>query len=61
MANHLVGGLSIWSNFSNSSFENDQAASVQLDSNNYDGDASAVTVGLDKRLEHANGSCIHYI
>ena len=50
-ANHLVGGLSIWSNFSNSSFENDQTfTSVQLDSNNYDGDASAVTVGLDKRL-----------
>ena len=50
-ANHLVGGLSIWSNFSNSNFENDQTfTSVQLDSNAYDGDSSAVTVGLDKRL-----------
>ena len=50
-ANHLVGGLSVWTNFTNSSFENDQTfTSVQLDSNNYDGDASAVTVGVDKRL-----------
>ena len=50
-ANHLVGGLSVWTNFANSSFENDQTfTSVQFDSNNYDGDASAVTVGADKRL-----------
>ena len=43
-ANHLVGGLSVWTNFTNSSFENDQTfTNVQLDSNNYDGDASAVT------------------
>ena len=50
-ANHLVGGLSVWTNFTNSSFENDQTfTNVQLDSNNYDGDASAVTVGVDKRL-----------
>ena len=50
-ANHLVGGLSVWTNFANSSFENDQTfTSVRFDSNNYDGDASAVTVGADKRL-----------
>jgi hypothetical protein len=50
-ANHIVGGLSIWTNFANSNFENDQTfTSVQLDSNNFDGDSSAVTVGVDKRL-----------
>ncbi len=50
-ANHIVGGLSIWTNFSSSNFENDQTfTSVRFDSNNYDGDASAVTIGLDKRL-----------
>ncbi len=50
-ANHIVGGLSVWTNFANSNFENDQTfTNVQLDSNNYDGDASAVTVGVDKRL-----------
>ena len=50
-ANHIIGGLSVWTNFSNSNFENDQTfTSVQLDSNNYDGDASAVTIGADKRL-----------
>jgi hypothetical protein len=50
-ANHIVGGLSLWTNFANSNFENDQTfTSVQLDSNNFDGDSSAVTVGVDKRL-----------
>ena len=50
-ANHIVGGLSVWTNFSSSNFENDQTfTSVQFDSNNYDGDASAGTIGLDKRL-----------
>ena len=50
-ANHIVGGLSIWTNFSSSNFENDQTfTSVRFDSNNYDGDASAGTLGIDKRL-----------
>ena len=50
-ANHIVGGLSIWTNFSSSNFENDQTfTSVQFDSNNYDGDSSAGTLGIDKRL-----------
>ena len=50
-ANHIIGGMSLWTNFSSSSFENDQTyTGVQLDSNNYDADASAVTVGLDKRI-----------
>ena len=50
-ANHIVGGMSIWTNFSSSNFENDQTfTSVQLDSNAFDGDASAMTVGLDKQI-----------
>ena len=50
-ANHIVGGLSIWTNFSSSNFENDQTfTSVRFDSNNYDGDASAGTIGIDKKL-----------
>lgn len=50
-ANHIVGGLSVWTNFSSSNFENDQTfTSVRFDSNNFDGDASAATVGVDKRL-----------
>lgn len=50
-ANHIVGGLSIWTNFSSSSFENDQTfTGVRLDSNNYDADSSAVTLGVDKRI-----------
>jgi hypothetical protein len=50
-ANHIVGGLSVWTNFSSSNFENDQTfTSVQLDSNNFDGDASAFTVGVDKNI-----------
>jgi len=50
-ANHIAGGLSIWTSFSSSSFENDQTYSgVRLDSNQYDANSSAVTVGLDKRL-----------
>lgn len=50
-ANHLVGGMSLWTNFSSSNFENDQTfTSVQSDSNAFDGDASAFTVGLDKRF-----------
>ena len=48
-ANHIVGGLSVWTQFSSSSFENDQTfTGVRLDSNSYDADASAVTVGVDK-------------
>jgi hypothetical protein len=50
-ANHIVGGLSIWTNFSSSSFENDQAfSSVAYDSNAFDGDASTMSVGIDKRF-----------
>ena len=50
-ANHVTGGLSVWTNFSSSNFENDQTfTGVRLDSNQYDANASAVTIGVDKRL-----------
>ena len=50
-ANHIAGGLSIWTNFSSSSFDNDQTYSgVQLDSNQYEADASAMTIGVDKKI-----------
>ena len=50
-ANHLIGGLSVWTSFASSSFENDQTfTNVQLDSNQYDGDASSMSFGVDKRL-----------
>ena len=50
-ANHIVGGLSLWTNVTSSNFENDQAFStVRADSNAFDGDSSAVTFGLDKRF-----------
>ena len=47
-ANHIVGGLSAWTSYSSSNFDNDQVYQFQLDSNNYDGDASAITVGSIK-------------
>ena len=41
-ANHVLGGLSVWTNFSSSNFENDRTfSSVRADSNAFDGDASA--------------------
>jgi len=50
-ANHIVGGLSLWTNISSSNFENDQTfTSVRFDSNNFDGNSSAMTAGVDKRL-----------
>lgn len=50
-ANHIIGGLSLWTNVTSSNFENDQTfSSVRADSNAFDGDAQAVTLGLDKRL-----------
>lgn len=50
-ANHIIGGMNVWTNFSNSSFENDQTyTGVQLDSNQYDASSSAVTLGLDKKI-----------
>jgi len=50
-ANQLVGRLSLWSNFTSSDFENDQTfTNVQLDSNQFDGDASSMSFGIDKRF-----------
>jgi len=50
-ANHIVGGLSLWTNVTSSNFENDQTfTNVRGDSNAFDGDSSAFTVGLDKRF-----------
>jgi uncharacterized protein GlcG (DUF336 family) len=50
-ANHLVGGLSLWTNFASSSFENDQVFSdVTLDSNAFDGNANSMSFGVDKRF-----------
>jgi len=50
-ANHVMGGLSVWTNFSSSNFENDQTfTSVRFDSNAFDGDASALTIGVDKAI-----------
>ena len=41
MANHLVGGMGLWTNFSSSNFENDQTySSAIIDSNAFEGDAS---------------------
>ena len=48
-ANHLVGGVSLWTNVNSSNFENDQAfTTVRGDSNQFDGDSTAMTFGLDK-------------
>ena len=50
-ANHIVGGLSLWTNVASSNFENDQTfTNVRGDSNQYDGDATAVTFGVDKQF-----------
>ncbi len=48
-ANKLFGGLSIWTNYTDSDFDNDQTFSkTVIDSNNYDGDSSALSIGVDK-------------
>jgi hypothetical protein len=53
-ANGLVGGLSIWGDVGNSNVENTQTfTNVRLDSMNYDGDASAYSVGIDKAFGKA--------
>ncbi len=50
-ANRLVGGLSIWTNYTDSDFDNDQTFTRKsTDSNNYSGDSSAFTIGLDKKF-----------
>ena len=50
-ANHIIGGMSIWTSFTSSSFENDQTfTQFSTDSNAYDANASAFTVGVDKKI-----------
>ena len=53
-ANQVVAGLSFWADYGNTDIENTQAfSSVRLDSNQYDGDASSYTIGVDKTLGKA--------
>lgn len=48
-ANRIFNGLSLWSNYTDSDFENDQVFSnFREDSNSYDGDASSLSVGIDR-------------
>ena len=50
-ANRLIGGLSLWSNYSSSDFDNDQNFNrISVDSNNYKGDSSALSFGIDKKF-----------
>jgi hypothetical protein len=50
-ANHIVGGVSLWTNISSSNFENDQTfTSVDFDSNAFDGDSSSFSFGIDKTM-----------
>jgi hypothetical protein len=53
-ANKIVGGLSIWGEYSDSDFTNGQAfTSVRLDSMKFDGDASSYSMGVDKMFGKA--------
>jgi hypothetical protein len=50
-ANGLIGGLSLWTNYTSTDFDNDQTfTAFRFNSNAYTGDASALTVGVDKRI-----------
>ena len=50
-ANRLIGGLSIWTNYTDSDFDNDQNfTNFRQDTNQYNGDASALSLGLIKLL-----------
>jgi hypothetical protein len=50
-ANRIFGGLSLWTNYSDSDFDNDQTfTNVRKDSNRYDGDANSMSFGIDKKF-----------
>jgi hypothetical protein len=50
-ANKVLGGLSLWTNYTDSEFDNDQTFSRNsIDSNHYDGDSSALSFGIDKQF-----------
>ena len=53
-ANKIVGGLSVWGEYSNSDFTNGQTfTNVRLDSMKFDGDASSYSLGVDKMFGKA--------
>jgi hypothetical protein len=53
-ANKLVGGLSFWADYGNSSVENTQLfTNVRLDSMKFDGNASSYSIGVDKTFGKA--------
>jgi len=53
-ANGIVGGISFWADYGNSDMKNTQTfSSVRLDSNKYDGDNSAYSIGVDKTFGKA--------
>jgi len=48
-ANKIIGGLSFWADYGNSSFDNTQTyTNVRLDSMNFDGSAGSYSIGADK-------------
>ncbi len=50
-ANRLVGGLSVWTNYTDSDFENDQTFTRKsTDTNQYDGGSNALSFGIDKKF-----------
>ena len=50
-ANRIFGGLSIWTNYSDSDFDNDQTfVNVSKDTNSYDGDSNSMSFGIDKKF-----------
>jgi hypothetical protein len=50
-ANNLTSGLSLWTNYTSTDFDNDQTfTAFRFNSNAYTGDASALTVGIDKKI-----------
>jgi hypothetical protein len=50
-ANRIIGGLSIWTNYSSTDFENDQTFSnAGTDSNKFDADSDSLSFGIDKKF-----------
>lgn len=50
-ANNVLGGISLWTNYTSTDFDNDQTfTAFRFNSNAYTGDASALTVGVDKKI-----------
>ena len=53
-ANNILGGISFWADYGNSDMKNTQTfTNVRLDSNKYDGDNSAYSIGVDKSFGKA--------